>query len=98
VNGSNFMQGWVALTGSIAMIALILTALGLMLCIVKPADALRRVAAILGIVMLLMVLPAVLVNVWTAMSLWQRLTLAAIVICVWRWRRPRRKAPNQRGR
>jgi hypothetical protein len=91
MNGSNFMQGWVALAGSLAMIALILTAFGLMLGIVKPADALRRVAAILGIVMLLIVLPAVLVSIWSAMSVWQRLGLAAIGIGVWQWLRPRRQ-------
>jgi hypothetical protein len=91
MNGSNFMQGWVALAGSLAMIALILTAFGLMLGIVKPADALRRVGAILGVVMLLMVLPAVLVNLWSGMSLWQRLGMAALGIGVWQWRRPRRQ-------
>ena len=83
MNGSNFMQGWVALAGSLATIALILTAFGLMLGIVKLADALRRVAAILGVVMLLMMIPAVLVNIWSGMSLWQRLALATIVIGVW---------------
>jgi hypothetical protein len=83
---------WVTLTESVATIALILTAFGLMLGIVKPADALRRVAAILGIVMLLMVLPALLVNVWTAMSLWQRLALTAIGIGFSQLFRPRRKA------
>jgi hypothetical protein len=90
MNGSNFMQGWVALVGSLAMIALMLTVFGLMLGIVKPADALRRVGAILGIVMLLMVLPAVLVNIWSGMSLWQRLALAAIGVGVCLLKRPRR--------
>jgi hypothetical protein len=87
MNGSTFMQGWVALAGSLVMIALILTAFGLMLNIVKPADALRRVAGILGVFMLLMVIPAVLVNIWSGMSLWQRLGLAVIGIGVWQWRR-----------
>jgi hypothetical protein len=97
MNGSNFMQGWVAIAGSVATIALILTAFGLMLGIVKPADALRRVAAILGIVMLLMVLPAVLVNISSGMSLWQRLGLAAIGIGFWQWRRPRRQHRRRTG-
>jgi Zn-dependent protease with chaperone function len=92
MNGSNFMHGWVALAGSLAMIALILTAFGLMLGIVKPADALRRVAAILGVVMLLMVLPAILVSTWSGMSLWQRLALAAIVLGVCLLKRPRRES------
>ncbi|MGC9224920.1 MAG: hypothetical protein ACP5E2_13415 [Terracidiphilus sp.] len=89
--GSNFMHEWVALTGSVTMIALILTAFGLMLGIMKPADALRRVGAIMGIVMLLLVLPAVLVNVWSDMSLWQRLGLAALGIGLWQWRQTRKE-------
>ncbi len=92
MSGLSFMQGWVALAGSLAMIAIILTAFGLMLGIVKPADALRRVAAILGIIMLLMVLPAVIVNVWSSMSLWQRLGLAAILMVIWLLKQPRRKS------
>ena len=66
MNGSNFIHWLVALTGSVATIALILTAFGLMLGIVKPADALRRVAVILGVVMLLMVTPAIIVNFGSA--------------------------------
>ncbi len=94
MNGSSFMQGWVTLAGSIATIALILTAFGLMLRIVKPAGVLGRVAAILGVVMLLMALPAILVSVWSAMSLWQRLALAATWIGIWQWCRPRRQTRN----
>ena len=92
MNGPNFMQGWVALSGSVAMIALILTAFGLMLGIVKPADAFRRVAGILGVVMLLLVLPAVIVSIWSGISLWQRLALAAIAMGIWLLRRPRRES------
>jgi hypothetical protein len=93
MDGSNFMQGRVALAGSLAMIALILTAFGLMLGIVKPADALRRFGAILGVVTLLTVLPAVFVNIWSGMALWQRLSLAAIGIgvCLLKRRRESRK-------
>ena len=94
MNGLNFMQGWVPLMGSIATIAIILTAFWLMLGIVKPADAKRRVGAILGVVMLLIVLPEVVVNIWSGMSLWQRLGQAAIGIGVWQWRRPRRQPRN----
>jgi hypothetical protein len=86
------MQGWVALAGWLAMIALILTAFGLMLGIVKPADAMRRVGAILGVVMLLTVLPAVLVNLWSGMSLWHRLALAAVVLGVCLLKRPQRES------
>jgi hypothetical protein len=80
-----------ALTGSLAIVALILTAFGLMFGIVKPADAIRRVAAILGVVIALMLAPGILVGVWSAMSLWQRLGLATIGVGVWQCRRPHRR-------
>jgi hypothetical protein len=88
---SNFMHGWVALIGSLATIALILMALGLMLGIVKPADAMNRVGAILGIVIVLIFIPSVLASAWSGMSMWQRLALAAIGLALWQWRRPRRR-------
>jgi ABC-type dipeptide/oligopeptide/nickel transport system permease subunit len=92
MNESNLMQEWMALAGSAATIALILVVFGLMLGIVKPAAAFRRIAAILGIVMLLMVLPVILVHLWSDMSLWQRLALAMILIGFLQWRRPRRES------
>jgi hypothetical protein len=91
MNGSNFMQWWMALLGSIATIALILTAFGLMLSIVKPADALKRVGAILGIVIVLIFILSVVASVWSGMSLWQQIGLAAIAIAFLKWRRPRRQ-------
>lgn len=96
----NFMHGWVALTGSLATIALILMAFGLMLGIVKPADALKHVGAILGFVIVLMLIPGVLVSAWLGMSLWQRIALVAIVIGIWQWRRtrPRRQTRKRKAK
>ena len=45
MSASNFMHGWAVLVGSLAMIALILTAFGIMLGMVKPADAVNVKAA-----------------------------------------------------
>jgi predicted membrane protein len=77
--------------GSLAIIALILTALGIMLCIVKPADALRRVAAILGIVIVLIFIHGVLVSAWSCMPLWEKIGFVAIGVAVWQWRRPQQQ-------
>lgn len=95
MNGSNFMHGWARLVESVATIALILTALVLMLGIVKPVDALKRVGAILGIVVMLMLIPGVIVSTWSGMSLWQQLGLAAIALGIWLRRRPRRQTNNK---
>jgi hypothetical protein len=97
MNGSNFMTGWVALTGSVAMIALIFTALGLMLGIVKPSDTARHVGAILGIVILLTVAPGILLSAWSAIPVWQRIALIAVGIGVWQVVRPKRHTGRKRG-
>lgn len=86
----NFMHGWMTLIGSLATIALILVVFGLMLGIVKPADALKHIGVILGFVIVLMLIPGILVSAWSGMSLWQQIALAAIVIGIWQWRRTRK--------
>ena len=88
---------WVSLTQSLAIIALILTAFGFMLGIVKPADALKHVGAILGIVVLLMLVPDVLMSLWSAISLWQWIGLAAVGIGISKWRQPRRTRNKRDG-
>ncbi|MGA1982952.1 MAG: hypothetical protein ABSG84_10775 [Acidobacteriaceae bacterium] len=85
---------WVTLIQSLAVIALVLTALGLMQGMVKPADALKHVLTILGMVIVLMLIPYVFVNLWTAISLWQWIGLAVIGIVVWPWRRAGRWPRN----
>jgi hypothetical protein len=96
MNGSNSMQGWLTLVGSLAIIALVLTAFGIMLGIVKRADAVNRVGAILGIVIVLVLAPGILAGVWSAMSLWQQISLVAIAVIVWQLRRPRRQPRKRR--
>jgi len=73
----------------LATIALVLAAFGLMLGIVKPADAPKHIGAIPVIVVGLMVVPGILVSAWSAMSLWQQIILIAIEIGVFWWLRPR---------
>lgn len=91
MDGSNFMHMWMNLVGSFATIALILTAFGLMLEIVKPADALKRLGAILGAVIALIFSPCIIVSTWSCMPLWKKIGLVAIGVAVWQWRRPRRQ-------
>ena len=88
-------RAWVSLAQSFAIIALVLTALGLMLGMVKPADALKQVGAIL---ILLVLIPEALIKLCSAISLWQWIGLAVIAIVVWQWRRPGRQTPQKKGR
>jgi hypothetical protein len=95
MNGSNFMHWWINLVGSLATIALILTAFGIMLRIVKPDDVLKRIGAILGIVIVLMLMPGILASAWSALSLWQQIVLIAIGIGVVQLLRPRQQRPKR---
>lgn len=92
---TNFIYGWASLMESLAMAVIILIALSLMLGLVKPADALKYGGVIVGIAIIFMLIPIVLANLWSGMSLWQQVALIAIGICLWRWRqerqRPRKK-------
>lgn len=92
---SSLMYGWMSLLGSIATIALILTAIGLMLGIVKPADVPKHIGAILVILVGLMVVPGIFVSAWSAMSLWQQIAIIAIGLCVIQWLRSRRQPRNK---
>jgi len=91
VNAASLMQDWTQLVKSLAAIAIIVTAFGLMLGFTQPAVALKRIAAILGIVAMLLLIPGTLADI----PLWQWIGLAAIGISIWRWRRARRR-PRQR--
>jgi hypothetical protein len=96
MNGSNIIQGWLTLVGSLATIALILTAFGIMLGIVKPADVPKRIGVILVIVIGFMVVPGILANAWSAISIWQQIALLAIGICVFQLIRPRRQVRSRK--
>ena len=87
MNGLNFMQGWVGLAGWVATIALVLTAFGLMLGMVKPVDAPKQIGTILAVAIFFMCTPAILAKLWSAIPLWQRIGLIAIVFCIWQWQR-----------
>ena len=91
-------HAWVALTQSFAIIALALTALGLMLGMVKPASVLSHVAAIVGVVVALILIPVALVDVWAEIPFLQRVGLVAIGVGIWRWRRARWRTPQKKGR
>lgn len=86
------MQEWVALAGSLGTILLLLTVFGLMLGIMNRADALRRIGAILGATIVLIVAPCILVNAWLGITLWEMIGLVAIGVVAWQWRRHRRQA------
>ena len=83
---ANFIQGCMSILGSLALIAIIVTALGTIVGIVKPADAVKHCSLTLGIVIVLVLTVSVLVGLWSSMTVFQKIILAAIGFGVWRLR------------
>jgi hypothetical protein len=79
---SSITYFWLALLGSIPLLAIVLTALGLMLGLVKPADIPKKLGTILGILIALMILPSILASAWASMSLWHQIALAAVGVVI----------------
>jgi hypothetical protein len=95
MDGTVFIHGWAQIVGSLAMIAIIVTALGTMIGLVKPADALKYCGAIAGIAIVLVMLVSVLVSLWLSLSLWQKAIAALAMFTVW-WLRKEGRRPGKR--
>lgn len=79
MDGTVVIQGWAQIVGSLAIIAIIVTALATMIGLVKPAEALRYCVVIAGIAIVLVMLVSVLVGLWSSMTLWQKAIVVVIV-------------------
>lgn len=83
---ADFIHGCMSIFGSLALIAIIVTALGTIVGLVKPADAVKHCGTILGIVIVFILLVSVLVGLWASMSVWQKIVMFAIGFGIWRLR------------
>ncbi len=81
---ADFIHGCMSILGSLALIAIIVTAMGTIVGIVKPADAVKHSSLILGIVIVLVLTVSVLVGLWSSMTVWQKFVMLAIGFGIWR--------------
>jgi hypothetical protein len=79
---TNLMRGWAGIVESAALFALIVLALGLIVSAVKPEEFAKHLGTILGMTILLLMLPAILVNAWSSMSHWQRVGIVILGILI----------------
>jgi hypothetical protein len=92
---SSFLHGWVVLLGSLATIAIILTALGVMLGMVRPANAAKHLGGMLGIVIVLILAPGIILSAWSAIPLWQKVALLGIGVAIAARMRPLQRRRNR---
>ena len=79
---TNLMLGWAGIVESVALVAIAILAVGVIVREVKPSDIGRHLGSILCIVILLLMLPAIMMNIWSTMSYWQHLGIAILVIMI----------------
>lgn len=93
---TNLMLGWAGIMESVALFAMAILAIGLIVSAVKPSDVVRHLGAILCVVILLLMLPAVMASAWSSMSYWQHLGDVILSIMIGFSLRALGKARNKR--
>jgi Sec-independent protein secretion pathway component TatC len=91
----NVVQGCESIVGSLAVMAIIVTALATMVGLVKPADTVKYYGAIVGIAIVSILIVSVFVGLWSSMSLWQKAVIAAMGFGIW-WMRRERNRPRKK--
>lgn len=77
-----FFNSLMELLGSFLLVAIIVTAFGLILGMVKPTGACRRIGVIVGAVIALLVVLRIAASAWSAMTLWQQMAIAALGLLI----------------
>lgn len=72
------MESWISIVGSGAALALILVSLALMLQAIVPSQAMKLVGGIIVATLLLVLVPAMIVSSWGALSIWQRVAVSCL--------------------
>ena len=88
---------WNTIVISAAVIAIVIIAIGLMIRVIEPLSALRRIGGTLGCIVILAMLPPLIVHLWHWLSLWQQIGIAVLgftAALVWN----RRTKPSRKGR
>ncbi len=70
---------WASLVESVALIAIIVLAFGVIVRAVAPGDVMRRLGMIIGIVILLLMMPVIIASQWNSMSFGQHLGIIAVL-------------------
>lgn len=93
---SNLMRGWAGIVESVALFAITILAIGVMVSAVKLSDLGKHLGTILCFVILLLMLPAIIVSVWSSMSLWQQLGIVILGLMIGLSLRAFRQTGNRR--
>lgn len=90
---------WDAFIACSAMLGIVITALGIMLQIIEVPQGMRRIGALVGCAILLVILPPVIVSIWLRLALKEQIGVCAICgMVVALMLRQRKGEPHHRRR
>jgi Mn2+/Fe2+ NRAMP family transporter len=93
---TNLMHGWAEVVESVALVAIVILATGLIVSAVKPSDATRHLGTILCLIIPLLMLPAIMATAWSSMSFWQHFAIVILGIVIGLSLRALRQARKRR--
>ena len=89
---------WDALVACSVTLGIVITALGVMLQIIEVQAGMRRIGVVLGCAILLIILPPIIIGIWSGLLIWQKAGVLSLVgIAVVALRVPRRNSRNRGG-
>ena len=68
---TGLLRLWSYIVESAVVIVILVTAVGMMIGLIEPKDALKRMGTILVFAVLLQALPPIIPNLWSTLSQWQ---------------------------
>jgi hypothetical protein len=79
---TRLLSAWDGFMASCALIAIIVLGFCVMVRVVKPGDILRHLGVIVGVVILLIMLPAIIVGLWNGMTFGQHFRISVFLIAI----------------
>ena len=71
---------WDGIAVSVAAMIIMVTAIGLMVGVLEVAHAVRRIALVVGCMILLLILPPIMLGIWRTLSHWQCLGVILLTV------------------
>lgn len=76
---NSLLQMWDAVLASVAVIIIVVIALGLIIRVIEPPSAFRRIVATLGCMVILIMIPPIILHLWFSLSPWQQIGIVALL-------------------
>ncbi len=82
IGGIVMLTVWDGIVGSVTILCIVAMAFGIMLQFIELSEGIRRIGVILGCALLLVILPAIILGIWSHLSIWRKLGVSLVIAIV----------------